>query len=160
MVIIYVCLSLGLPCLTCYTFVFINKPCPFTIHLLTIMWQTISIVLEWHGTCLGFGRFLYQPCTQFIKRSLVTHPFPFIPFHITLSSSLCVHLTITPCQANDRSCNRMSAFLDSVALLSVPTRQITKKVKLASAITNCKSGIHHNQLTYFNFLTFINFQYH
>ncbi|XP_018560514.1 LOW QUALITY PROTEIN: dedicator of cytokinesis protein 7-like [Lates calcarifer] len=31
-------------------------------------------------------------------------------------------------QANDRSCNRMSAFLDSVALFSVPTRQITKKL--------------------------------
>ncbi|XP_034047220.1 dedicator of cytokinesis protein 7-like isoform X1 [Thalassophryne amazonica] len=31
-------------------------------------------------------------------------------------------------QANDRSCNRMSAFLDSVALFSIPTRQITKKL--------------------------------
>uniref|UniRef100_A0A7N6FD66 Dedicator of cytokinesis 6 n=1 Tax=Anabas testudineus TaxID=64144 RepID=A0A7N6FD66_ANATE len=31
-------------------------------------------------------------------------------------------------KANDRSCNRMSAFLDSVALFSVPTRQITKKL--------------------------------
>ncbi|KAA8585261.1 hypothetical protein FQN60_003955 [Etheostoma spectabile] len=31
-------------------------------------------------------------------------------------------------QANDRSCNRMSAFLDSVALFSVPPRQITKKL--------------------------------
>uniref|UniRef100_A0A7N8X0U7 Dedicator of cytokinesis protein 7-like n=1 Tax=Mastacembelus armatus TaxID=205130 RepID=A0A7N8X0U7_9TELE len=31
-------------------------------------------------------------------------------------------------QANDRSCNRVSAFLDSVALFSVPTRQITKKL--------------------------------
>ncbi|KAJ4920211.1 hypothetical protein JOQ06_014285 [Pogonophryne albipinna] len=31
-------------------------------------------------------------------------------------------------QASDRSCNRMSAFLDSVALFSVPPRQITKKL--------------------------------
>uniref|UniRef100_A0A665V450 Dedicator of cytokinesis 6 n=1 Tax=Echeneis naucrates TaxID=173247 RepID=A0A665V450_ECHNA len=31
-------------------------------------------------------------------------------------------------QANDRSCNRMSAFLDSVALFSVPTRQTIKKL--------------------------------
>ncbi|XP_034047225.1 dedicator of cytokinesis protein 7-like isoform X6 [Thalassophryne amazonica] len=31
-------------------------------------------------------------------------------------------------KANDRSCNRMSAFLDSVALFSIPTRQITKKL--------------------------------
>ncbi|XP_005939979.1 dedicator of cytokinesis protein 6 isoform X1 [Astatotilapia calliptera] len=31
-------------------------------------------------------------------------------------------------QANDRSCNRMSAFLDSVALFSVPPRQIAKKL--------------------------------
>nr|XP_040046228.1 dedicator of cytokinesis protein 7-like isoform X2 [Gasterosteus aculeatus aculeatus] len=31
-------------------------------------------------------------------------------------------------QANHRSCNRMSAYLDSVALFSVPTRQITKKL--------------------------------
>uniref|UniRef100_A0AAQ6AA02 Dedicator of cytokinesis 6 n=1 Tax=Amphiprion ocellaris TaxID=80972 RepID=A0AAQ6AA02_AMPOC len=31
-------------------------------------------------------------------------------------------------KANDRSCNRMSAFLDSVALFSVPTRQIAKKL--------------------------------
>ncbi|XP_041854158.1 dedicator of cytokinesis protein 7-like isoform X2 [Melanotaenia boesemani] len=31
-------------------------------------------------------------------------------------------------QASDLSCNRMSAFLDSVALFSVPTRQITKKL--------------------------------
>uniref|UniRef100_A0A8C9XV20 Dedicator of cytokinesis 6 n=1 Tax=Sander lucioperca TaxID=283035 RepID=A0A8C9XV20_SANLU len=31
-------------------------------------------------------------------------------------------------KANDRSCNRMSAFLDSVALFSVPPRQITKKL--------------------------------
>ncbi|KAF3846180.1 hypothetical protein F7725_003258 [Dissostichus mawsoni] len=30
--------------------------------------------------------------------------------------------------ASDRSCNRMSAFLDSVALFSVPPRQITKKL--------------------------------
>ncbi|XP_027897371.1 dedicator of cytokinesis protein 7 isoform X1 [Xiphophorus couchianus] len=31
-------------------------------------------------------------------------------------------------QASDHSCNRMSAFLDSVALLTVPTRPITKKL--------------------------------
>ncbi|XP_068192082.1 dedicator of cytokinesis protein 7 isoform X1 [Antennarius striatus] len=31
-------------------------------------------------------------------------------------------------QANDRTCNRMSAYLDSVALFSVPTRQIAKKL--------------------------------
>uniref|UniRef100_A0AAX7SZ15 Dedicator of cytokinesis 6 n=1 Tax=Astatotilapia calliptera TaxID=8154 RepID=A0AAX7SZ15_ASTCA len=31
-------------------------------------------------------------------------------------------------KANDRSCNRMSAFLDSVALFSVPPRQIAKKL--------------------------------
>uniref|UniRef100_A0A671UVQ0 Dedicator of cytokinesis 6 n=1 Tax=Sparus aurata TaxID=8175 RepID=A0A671UVQ0_SPAAU len=31
-------------------------------------------------------------------------------------------------KANDRSCNRMSAYLDSVALFSVPTRQIAKKL--------------------------------
>uniref|UniRef100_A0A665V8S5 Dedicator of cytokinesis 6 n=1 Tax=Echeneis naucrates TaxID=173247 RepID=A0A665V8S5_ECHNA len=31
-------------------------------------------------------------------------------------------------KANDRSCNRMSAFLDSVALFSVPTRQTIKKL--------------------------------
>uniref|UniRef100_A0A8D3E0G2 Dedicator of cytokinesis 6 n=1 Tax=Scophthalmus maximus TaxID=52904 RepID=A0A8D3E0G2_SCOMX len=31
-------------------------------------------------------------------------------------------------KANDRGCNRMSAYLDSVALFSVPTRQIIKKL--------------------------------
>uniref|UniRef100_A0A3B3THC4 Dedicator of cytokinesis 6 n=1 Tax=Poecilia latipinna TaxID=48699 RepID=A0A3B3THC4_9TELE len=41
---------------------------------------------------------------------------------------VCVHLTITSCQASDHSSNRMSAFLDSVALLTVPTRPITKKL--------------------------------
>ncbi|KAM8843766.1 dedicator of cytokinesis protein 7 isoform 2-T2 [Spinachia spinachia] len=55
-----------------------------------------------------------------------------IRFHSSLFTSpcphLCVHLTATPCQANHRSCNRMSAYLDSVALFSVPTRQITKKL--------------------------------
>lgn len=58
------------------------------------------------------------------------------PFHLTCPH-LCVvvvHLTITPRQANDRSCNRSSAFLDNVTMYSVFPRQITKKVKLAFAV--------------------------
>lgn len=84
-------------------------------------------------------QFFLHP-SQFIEFS--GHPSISINFFFTslYHSSLCVHLTITPCQANDRSGNHMSAFLDSVALFSVPPRQITKKVKLASAITNCKTS--------------------
>uniref|UniRef100_A0A668AKZ1 Dedicator of cytokinesis 6 n=1 Tax=Myripristis murdjan TaxID=586833 RepID=A0A668AKZ1_9TELE len=52
----------------------------------------------------------------------------FILSHTTVSSSVCVHFTITPCQASERSCNRMSAFLDSISFCSVPTRQIAKKL--------------------------------
>ncbi|KAK7940498.1 hypothetical protein WMY93_003824 [Mugilogobius chulae] len=52
--------------------------------------------------------------------------------HSPIFTSLCahfyVHRTTTPCQANDRAGNRMSAYLDSVALFSVPTRQIAKKL--------------------------------
>lgn len=112
-----------------------------------------------HNLCLVLVRVLTS-LALIVESSLATNPFPFTHFHITLSSSLCVRLTITSCQANDRSCNRMSAFLDSVALFSVPTRQIAKKVKLTPTITKCKRVILHYKLTHFDVLTFINFPCH
>lgn len=112
-----------------------------------------------HNLCLVLVRVLTS-LALIIESSLATNPFPFTHFHITLSSSLCVRLTITSCQAKDRSCNRMSAFLDSVALFSVPTRQIAKKVKLTPTITKCKRVILHYKLTHFDVLTFINLLCH
>ena len=89
-----------------------------------------------HNICLAFIRFLTR-LALIIESSLATHPFPFTHF-TSLCPHLCVHLTVTPCQANDRSCNRMSAYLDSVALFSVPTRQIAKKVKPTPSVIKCK----------------------
>lgn len=83
-------------------------------------------------------------------------PHPPISTHPFSPHFVCVHLTITPCQTKDRSCNRMSAFLDSMALFSVPTRQIAKKVKLSFTITEYKNDFPPQTDAFFG-LTWINF---
>uniref|UniRef100_A0A8C7HUR3 Dedicator of cytokinesis 6 n=1 Tax=Oncorhynchus kisutch TaxID=8019 RepID=A0A8C7HUR3_ONCKI len=53
-------------------------------------------------------------------------------FSTLLTPALCLHhcVSIAPllCQASDRGCNRMSAFVDSATFCSAPTRQIAKKL--------------------------------
>lgn len=73
-------------------------------------------------------------------------PFPFTRLTSLKPSCVCVFTSpITLYQAVDRSCNRMSAFLESTALFSVPTRQIAKKVTLTLTVTAYKRAILHNK---------------
>lgn len=108
------------------------------------------IFSEWHKLCLGFVRSLSSLALITAHRVLTGHLF----HHSSIFTSLCphfyVHRTITPCQANDCTSNRMSAFLDSVALFSVPTRQIAKKVKLKKHSEYICPNIHTPSLTFFD----------
>lgn len=110
-----------------------------TINSPHLLWVPASFLSEFYSPHTH-RRVLWSP----------THP----RSSIFTSFCLCVHLTLTPCQTNDRSCNRMSAFLDSMALFSVPTRQIAKKVKLSiSTITGYKNAIFPSQSDAFYALT-------
>lgn len=78
-------------------------------------------------------------------------PVSFTRSHPVTETLMCVCVFTSPItlyQAVDRSCNRMSAFLDSTALFSVPTRQIAKKVTL-TVTTDQPAILHHKHIPEF-----------